>query len=385
MASSVEIRKVTDQKSLRAFIDFHYDLYQGNPYDAPTLFSDELNTLSKDRNAAFEFCEAEYFLAYKEGRLVGRVAAIINHRANESWNCQSVRFGWLDFVDDIEVSTALLDAVADWGRQKGMKQIVGPLGFTDMDPEGMLIWGFDQIGTMSTIYNYPYYPEHMERMGGWEKDNDYVEYKLYTPKEGVPDKYKRIAEMISKRYNLHVPHLKRSQVFGPEQYGQKVLDVVNKTYGQIYGFSQMTQRQKDEYVKMYFKFFEMDMICVIEDWNTPDHDVIGVGISIPSLAKALQKCRKGRLLPFGWWHLIRALKFHQTDVVDLLLVGILPEYRNKGANAMLFNRLIPVYQKYGFKWAETNVEMETNERVQGQWAYLENELHKRRRCFKKNL
>ena len=385
MASSVEIRKVTDQKSLRAFIDFHYDLYQGNPYDAPTLFSDELHTLSKDRNAAFEFCEAEYFLAYKEGRLVGRVAAIINHRANESWNCQSVRFGWLDFVDDIEVSTALLDAVADWGRQKGMKQIVGPLGFTDMDPEGMLIWGFDQIGTMSTIYNYPYYPEHMERMGGWEKDNDYVEYKLYTPKEGVPDKYKRIAEMISKRYNLHVPHLKRSQVFGPEQYGQKVLDVVNKTYGQIYGFSQMTQRQKDEYVKMYFKFFEMDMICVIEDWNTPNHDVIGVGISIPSLAKALQKCRKGRLLPFGWWHLIRALKFHQTDVVDLLLVGILPEYRNKGANAMLFNRLIPVYQKYGFKWAETNVEMETNERVQGQWAYLENELHKRRRCFKKNL
>jgi hypothetical protein len=187
------------------------------------------------------------------------------------------------------------------------------------------------------------------------------------------------------RYNLHIPHLKRSQVFGPEQYGQKVLDVVNKTFADLYGFSQMTPRQREEYVKMYFKFFDMEMLCVIEDWNLPNHDVIGVGISIPSLSRALQKCRKGRLFPFGWWHILRALKFHKTDTVDLLLVGILPEYRAKGANALLFNRLIPVYQKYGFKWGETNVEMETNEKVQGQWAYLENELHKRRRCFKKSL
>lgn len=383
--SLIEIRKVTDRKSLDAFINFHYDLYQGNQYDAPNLYSDELHTLSKDKNAAFDFCEAEYFLAYKNGQLVGRVAGIINKRANEQWNRKSVRFGWIDFIDDMEVSKALLDAVSDWGRQKGMTEIVGPLGFTDMDPEGMLTSGFDQLGTMATIYNYPYYPKHMEQMGDWEKDNDYVEYKLIVPKEGVPDKYKRVAEMIEKRYNLHVPHLKRSQVFGPEQYGQKVLDVVNKTFAHLYGYSQMTQRQKDEYVRMYFKFFDMDMICVIEDWNTPDHDVIGVGISIPSLTRALQKCHKGRLFPFGWWHIIRALKFHHTDVVDLLLVGILPEYRAKGANALLFNRLIPIYQKHGFKWGETHVEMETNEKVQGQWQYLENELHKRRRCYKKKL
>ncbi len=385
MTSSVEIRKVTDKKSLGTFIDFHYDLYEGNQYDAPNLYSDEMHTLSKDKNAAFEFCEAEYFLAYKEGKVVGRVAAIINHRANEAWNRKSVRFGWIDFIDDINVSTALLGAVADWGRQKGMNEIVGPLGFTDMDPEGMLMQGFDQLGTMSSIYNYPYYPKHMEQMGGWVKDNDYVEYKLFVPEEGMPDKYKRVAELSMKRYNLHVPKLKRSQVFGPEQYGQKVLDVVNKTFADLYGYSQMTQRQKDEYVKMYFKFFDMDMLCVIEDWNTPNHDVIGVGISIPSLTKALQKCRRGRLFPFGWWHLIKALKFHKTDVLDLLLVGILPEYRAKGANALLFYHLIPVYQKYGFKWGETNVEMETNEKVQNQWAYLETEQHKRRRCFKKTL
>ncbi len=383
--SSVEIKKVTDKKSLKAFIDFRYDLYKGNPYDAPNLFSDELHTLSKDKNSAFEFCESEYFLAYKDGRIVGRVAAIINHRANERWEQKRIRFGWFDFIDDIEVSKALLDAVADWGRQKGMTDMVGPLGFTDMDQEGMLTEGFEELGTMATLYNYPYYPQHMEQMGGWEKDNDYVEFKLFVPKEGMPDKYKRVAELCMKRYNLHVPNLKRSQVFGPEQYGQKVLDVVNKTFSHLYGYSQMTQRQKDEYVQMYFKFFSMDMLCVIEDWNTPNHDVIGVGISIPSLTRALQKCRKGRLLPFGWWHVIRALKFHKTDIVDLLLVGILPEYRAKGANALLFYHLIPVYQKYGFKWGETHVEMETNEKVQSQWAYLEHVLHKRRRCYIKHL
>ena len=382
---SINIVKVESHKQMKLFVAFPLKLYKDCANWVPALEGDEFDTFNPKKNGAYDFCEADSFLAYKDGEVVGRVAAIINHRANESWNCQSVRFGWLDFVDDIEVSTALLDAVADWGRQKGMKQIVGPLGFTDMDPEGMLIWGFDQIGTMSTIYNYPYYPEHMERMGGWEKDNDYVEYKLYTPKEGVPDKYKRIAEMISKRYNLHVPHLKRSQVFGPEQYGQKVLDVVNKTYGQIYGFSQMTQRQKDEYVKMYFKFFEMDMICVIEDWNTPDHKVVGVGISIPSLTRALQKCRKGRLLPFGWWHLFKALYLKKTDIVDCLLVGVLEEYRPKGANALLFYNLIPIYQKYGFKWGETHVHMESNTAVQAQWQYLENEQHKRRRCYKKLL
>ncbi len=383
--SSVEIRKVTDKEGLKTFIEFHYDLYQGDPYDAPNLYSDELHTLSKDQNAAFEFCEAEYFLAYKEGKLVGRVAAIINHRANKGWQRNSVRFGWIDFIDDMEVSKALLDAVANWGRQKGMTEIVGPLGFTDMDPEGMLIEGFDQLGTMATIYNYPYYPKHMEQIGGWEKDNDYVEYKIFVPKEGMPDKFKRVAEMTMKRYNLHVAHLKRSQVFGPEQVGQKVLDVINKTFGHLYGYSQMTQRQIDEYVKMYFKALDMNLLCVIEDWTLSDHPIVGVGVTIPSLSKALQKCRKGRLFPFGWWHVIRALKFHKTDIVDLLLVGILPEYRAKGANALLFYHLIPIYQKYGFKWGESHVEMETNNQVQGQWAYLEHELHKRRRCYKKSL
>ncbi len=383
--ASIEIKRVTGKRDLKKFIQFRYDLYKGNKYDAPNLYSDELHTLSHDKNSAFEFCEADYFLAWKNGKIVGRVAAIINHRYNKQWNRKAVRFGWIDFIDDTEVSAALLKAVETWGREKGMTEIIGPLGFTDMDPEGMLTKGFQELGTMATLYNYEYYPRHMEQMEGYEKDNDYLEFKVFVPEKGMPEKMKRVAELCMKRYNLHTPRLSRSQVFGPEQYGQKVLEVVNKTFGQLYGFSQMTQSQIDEYVKMYFKYFDMNLICVIEDWNTPGHDVIGVGITIPSLTKALQKCRNGRLLPFGWWHIIRALKFHKTDVVDLLLVGILPEYRAKGANALLFYHLIPIYQKYGFKWGETHVEMESNDKVQSLWQYFENEQHKKRRCYKKQL
>ncbi len=382
--SSVEIRKVNTKKDLDAFIQFHYDLYRGNEYDAPNLYSDELHTLSKDRNAAFEFCEAEYFLAIRDNRVVGRVAGIINHRANERWQRNAVRFGWIDFIDDTDVSKALLEAVANWGRTKGMTEIVGPLGFTDMDPEGMLIEGFDQLGTMATIYNYDYYPRHMEQLGGWTKDNDYVEFKLTVP-ETIPEKYKKVAEMVMKRYNLHPMHPKRSQVFGKEQYGRKVLDVVNKTFGNLYGYSQMTEAQIDEYLKMYFPMLDMNLLCLLEDWNTPDHDVIGVGISISSMTRALQKCRNGRLWPFGWWHCLMALKFRKAECVDLMLVGILPEYQKKGANALLFYDLIPWYQKYGFKWGETNVEMESNNQVQSQWGPLNPVNHKRRRCYIKKL
>ena len=383
--ASVDIKKVETKKDLKAFIELHYELYKGNKFDAPNLYSDELHTLSKDQNAAFEFCEAEYYMAYRDGRLVGRVAAIINHRYNEQWQRKAVRFGWIDLVDDAEVMRALLGAVEDYGRRKGMTEIIGPLGFTDMDPEGMLIRGFDQLGTMATIYNYEYYPKLMEQMEGYEKDNDYVEYKAFVPKGDMPEKFSKVAQMVQKRYNLHCPQLKRSQVFGTDGYGRKVLEVVNKTFGNLYGYSQMTDRQIDTYVKEYFKFFSMDMLCVIEDWNTPNHDVIGVGISIPSLTRALQKCRKGRLLPFGWWHLFKALYLKKTDIVDCLLIGVLPEYRSKGANALLFYTLIPIYQKYGFKWGETHVHMESNTAVQAQWQYLENEQHKRRRCYKKAL
>lgn len=380
--SSVQIKRVETKKDLKSFIEFHYDLYEGNPYDVPSLYSDEWNTLSKDKNAAFDFCEAEYYLAIKNNKIVGRVAAIINHKANEKWLKKDVRFGWIDFIDDIEVSQALFKAVEDYGRQKGMDAMVGPLGFTDMDPEGMLTWGFDKLGTMPTIYNYEYYPQHMEKMGGWEKDNDYVEYFLEVP-DKAPEKYTKIAAMVEKRYNLHVRKLTKKDIF-EGGYGKKLFELVNLTYADLYGFSELSERQIDQYVKMYFPFADLNLVTVIEDGNK-NNQLAGLGITIPSLSRALQKCKRGRLFPFGWWHLLRAIKFHKTEGVDLLLMGFLPEYRSKGANALIFADLIPRYVEYGFKWGESQVEMETNEGVQSQWGPLDPINHKKRRCYRKHI
>ncbi len=378
---SIEIKRVETKKDLKAFINFHYDLYEGNAYDVPSLYSDEVNTLSRDRNAAFDFCDAEYFLAYKDGKVAGRVAAIINHRANEKWEKKDVRFGWLDFINDPEVSAALFKAVEDYGRQQGMTSVVGPLGFTDMDPEGMLVWGFDKLGTMATIYNYDYYPQHMEQMGGWEKDNDYVEFFLPVPDE-VPEKYAKVAAMIEKRYNLHVKKITPKDV--KNGIAHKLFEIINETFVDLYGFVSLTERQIDQYVKMFLPALDFEFITLIVDGNKDDK-IVGVGITLPSLSKALQKCRRGRLFPFGWWHLLRAIKFRKTEGVDLLLVGILPEYRPKGANALLFSDLIPRYIKHGIKWGESQVEMETNAGVQGQWGALNPINHKRRRCYRKTI
>ena len=379
---AIIIKKVSSKKELKTFIRFNYELYKGNPYSVPDLYDDMLNTFSSKKNAAFEFCEAEYFLAYKDNKVVGRVAAIINNRANQTWDKKEVRFGWIDFIDDEEVSSALLKAVEDWGKQKGMDTITGPLGFTDMDAEGMLIEGFDQLGTMATIYNYPYYPQHMEKLG-FEKDADWVEFKLYVPDQ-LPEKFVRISEIILQKYKLKIKKLTRKEI-KEKHYGQKIFDLINDTYKHLYGYSELSQKQIDQYIKMYLALLDLNFVTAIEDWTTEDHKMVGIGITMPSLTKALQKCHRGRLFPFGWWHLLRAIKFHKTKIVDLLLIGIQPEYRAKGANALLFADLIPIYQKYGIEWGETQVEMEANVAVQGQWGVLDPILHKRRNCYIKKI
>ncbi len=379
---SVEIRKVESKKDLKTFVDFHYDLYEGNAYDVPTLFSDDMATLSRDKNAAFDFCEAEYYLAYKDGKLVGRVAAIINHKANKRWERKTCRFGWIDFIDDIEVSKALLDAVTEYGKSKGMTEVVGPLGFTDFDPEGMLTDGYDQLGTFATIYNYPYYPQHMEKLGGWVKDNDYVEYKIIVP-EKMPEKHKKIAQMVEKRYNLHVHVMTKHEVY-KEGKGIEVFRVINEAFKDIYGFSELSDKQIMQYINQYLPYGDLRLIPVVEDWNN-NRKIVAVGITLPSLSKAMQKTHRGRLFPFGWWHILRSLKCHKTNIVDLEMVGVLPEYRSKGAVALLFAHLIPLFQKFGFEWGESQVEMETNDNVQNQWQAFETVQHKRRRCFKKEI
>ena len=373
---AIIIKKVSSKKELKTFIRFNYELYKGNPYSVPDLYDDMLNTFNPKKNAAFEFCEADYFLAYKNDRVVGRVAAIINHRANDTWQKKEVRFGWIDFIDDEEVSETLLDTVAQWGKERGMKSIVGPLGFTDMDAEGMLIDGFDQLGTMSTIYNYPYYQKHMEKLG-FEKDADWVEFKMKVP-EAIPEKFVRISEIILQKYKLKIKKLKRKEI-KEKNYGQRIFDLINEAYAPLYGYSKMTQGQIDQYIKMYLPLIDLRMVSIIED---EEGNLIAAGISMPSLSEALQKA-KGKMLPFGWYHLLKALFIKKPKILDLLLVGVKPEYQSKGVNALLFYDLIPVYQQLGFEYGESNPELEDNKKVQSQWSVFNPEQHKRRRAYRK--
>ena len=375
---AVTIKPVKTHKELKQFIRFNYEMYKDNPYSVPDLYEDMLGTLDPKRNAAFEFCDAEYFLAIRDGEIVGRVAAIINRRANEKWNVNAVRFGWIDFIDDEEVSKALLDTVEQWGRERGMTQVQGPLGFTDFDAEGMLIEGFDRLSTMATIYNYPYYPVHMEKRG-YEKEADWIEFLIKIPND-VPDKIKRIAGMVGKRFELKVTKVSSNREL-ERRYGQEIFDLVNKCYSPLYGYSPLTNKQIEQYIKMYLPLVNRDMIALITDKNGK---LVGVGISIASLAVALQKA-KGRLFPFGWFHILKALFIKRPTRLDFLIVAIDPEYQGKGVNAMIMNEIHPNYVKMGFKEVESNPELEENNKVQAQWELFEKEQHKRRRAYKKEI
>lgn len=375
---NVEIIKVTTKSQLKAFINFFYDLYRDCPYAVPYIFTDEMDTLRKDHNPAFAFCEADYFLAYKEGRVVGRVAAIINKRANAHWKRKTVRFGWLDFIDDVDVSAALLDTVKQWGIERGMDEMAGPFGFEDMDREGMLVEGFYELSTMYVNYNYDYYPKHIERYGGFVKDNDYVEYKIKVP-EVTPAKFSKIAELVSKRYGLAVRKLNIHDIKDGGR-GRELFGVLNETYSDLYGYSQLSNDQIDKLVDEYIRIADLNLISYIVD-TTKDDKMVGFGVSMPSLSKALQKTNDGRLLPFGWWSLLKVIKWHKTRFVDLLLIGVLPEYRVKGANALIFNDLISWYRRYGFQYAQTGPQMETNKGVLSQWQYLDAECNRRHRIY----
>ena len=377
--STIEIKQVTNRKELKQFVQFYYDLYRGNNYAVPYLFFDEMTTLRKDKNPSFECCEAEYFMAFRNGKMVGRVAAIINRRANERWNCHQVRFGWFDFIDDTAVSTALLQAVEQWGRSKGMNEIAGPLGFIDTDREGMLVDGFDQLSTMYVNYNHPYYPRHMEQLQGFQKANDWVEMKVKVPDE-VPAKFAKITEMVSKRYGLRVHKFTRNELI-KEGWGRKTFDLLNATYKDLYGFSQLSDRQIDKLVNEYIQIADLNLVTAVMDGDK----MVGFGITFPSFSEAMQKTRDGRFLPFGWWHLLKVLKWHKTPLVDLLLIGVLPEYRGKGANALIFDDLIRWFQRYHFEYAITGPQMESNEGVLSQWQYLEAIPYRRHRCYRKVL
>lgn len=375
---SVIIKTVTTSRELNVFVRFGNKLYKGNKYYVPSMPFDDLNTFNSKKNGAYEFCDVELYLAYKEGKVVGRVAAIINYKANKAWKVDQVRFGWIDFIDDMEVSKALLDAVAAFGKAHGMSQIVGPLGFTDFDPEGMLVEGFDRLSTMALIYNHPYYPEHMKKHG-YVKETGWVEYRITIPEE-LPEKHIKFAEIIKERYNLKVRKLTKKQI-KTENYGQKLFELINQTYCVLYGYSLLSPKQIDQYVDVYLGLVDMKMLTFIEN---PEGELIAAGVTIPSLSEALQKCN-GEIFPFGWWHLLKAMYWKKPDTLDMLLIGVRPDWQNKGVNSLIFVDMFKTYQKMGFKYAETNANLETNAKVQAMWTPFEKELHKRRWVFGKEL
>jgi len=367
----IEIRNIATRKDLRKFIEFPFLLYKNNEFWCPPLTFDELNTLRKEKNPAFEYCEASYWLAYRNDAPVGRIAGIINHRANECWNERLVRFGWIDFIDDLEVTRKLMETVENWGKEKGMSGIHGPLGFTDMDPEGMLIEGFEELSSLSAIYNFPYYPEHMVQLG-FRKATDWIQMEFTVP-QAIPDKVERMAAIVQQKYGFRTLNARKAKEILP--YAPKMFNLYNEAFRDLYGFSPLTQKQIAAYTRQYFGFVRPEYISFVLDHQD---EVVGFGITMPSLALALQKC-KGKLLPFGFIHLLRALR--KNDTVHMYLVGVKPEYQGKGLLALVYHELTKSYMDHGIKKAITHPQLEDNFKAVSIWKNYQGRVHIRRRCW----
>lgn len=372
----IHIEKVVTKKQRDRFIKFPFKLYADNPYWVPPLISDEIFTLDANKNPAFDFSEAELWVAYKDGEIVGRIAGIISHSYIEKWGKRYARFGWIDFIDDIEVSSALLGAVESWAKEKGMDAIHGPLGFCDLDHQGMLVEGFEELGTFITIYNFPYYMEHMEKLG-YVKDVDWIEIDIKVPDDERIEKISALAERAKEKYGLKVVLFKKPKDLIP--YVPEIFDLLNKGYEGLYGVVPITKRQVDCYVKQFFSFVNVDFICLIKD---SEDKIAGFGIILPSLSKAAQKS-KGRLFPFGFVHFLKAIK--KNDTLDLYLVAIRPELKSKGVPFVMLDELTRAALKNGISQAIASPELEMNRAVQSMWRNYDTRVHRRRRCFIKHL
>ena len=372
--NDIIIKQVTSKRDLRRFVQFGIDLYEGNPYYCPPIFIDEMNTFNPKSNPALEVCDYVIYMAYRNGEIVGRIAGLINHRANEAWGVKKCRFGWFDFVDDYDVFKALMDAVAEWGRQKGMSCLNGPVGFTDFDKEGLLIEGFDYNAPMASLYTHPYYIAHYERYG-LSKDVDWIEFQLKVPEE-APERMRRMAKLVEERCNVHVVKVKNAREL-KRRYGYSYIDVLDEAYQKLYNYQPMTQKQKLYYCNIYFPLLNYDFLTMVA--NDRD-EIIAVGVGMPSLSEALRKC-KGRLFPFGWWHLLRALRAKRMTDFDLLLIGVRPDYQNKGINSLIFNEMTPHFAKYGIERVETTSILESNSKNQANFAEFDHIQHKRRRAY----
>ena len=376
--NEIVIREVTTKRELNRFVKFGIDLYKDNPFYCPPIVFDEVNTFNPKGNPALEVCDFVIYMAYRNGEIVGRIVGIVNHRANEAWGVKKCRFGWFDFVDDYEVFKSLIDAVAEWGREKGMTCLNGPVGFTDFDHQGLLIEGFNYNAPMASLYTHPYYMAHYERYG-LRKEADWIEYQITPPAE-APERMRRVVQLVENRYGLHVVKVKNSRELR-KRYGYSYFDVLDSAYQKLYNYQPMTQRQKQYYCKMYFPILNFDFVTMVA--NERD-EIVAVGLGMPSLSQALRKCR-GRMFPFGWYHLIKALKAKKMTDFDLLLIAVRPDYQDKGVTALIFNEMTPHFQKYGIQRVETTAILETNHKSLANFAEFDHIQHKRRRAFIRDI
>ena len=377
MKDMVEVREVRTKAELRKFVNFVNVLYKDVPQFIPAMYGDDLDDWNPKKNPAFDYCEGKCFLAYKDGKIVGRIGAILSHAANKKWHTNRMRFSQVDFIDDPEVSAALFKAVEDYAREKGCDAVHGPLGFTDLDREGMLVEGFDEKSMFITYYNHPYYKEHLERLG-YGKDVDWVELLIEVPYDDrMVNRLEKLSERVLNYSKLHVAPLKSRKDYQP--LIEKVFELVNQAYAHLYGTVPLNERQVKRYAKKFIPLINPDLACFVLDEND---NLVSFGVSAPSMANALKKSN-GRLFPLGWMGVLKALKVN--DTLDLFLIAVTPEYRDKAVNAVLMNHILKGCHKMGIKYAETGPQLETNERVQNQWMFFNTRQHKRRRCFVKQL
>ena len=371
-----KIKEVNTRKELKAFVHFPNALYKNNPVYVPQIESMDLDTLTPEKNHAFEVCESKYWLAYDEkGTVVGRVAGIINRKYNEKTGRKICRFGWIDFIDDRNVSKALIDTIERYAKEKGMDTTNGPMGFLEFDPAGVLVEGFDKLPTPYGKYNAPYYEKHLTKLG-YAKDADYVEYLIKVP-EVIPDRYERMAQLVSVKNGLHQAEFHNRAELHP--YLDGLFRCLNSAYAALHGFSDLSEGQCEDLKKQFLTNINVDYVSIVLD---ADEQVVGFGVALPSLAKAMQKA-KGSLFPFGWLHMLKALK--HNDTIDLLLIAIDEKYKNKGVNAMIFHKFAQGITKNGIKFIESTRELEDNTSVQNLWRYLEHELTKRARTYIKQI
>jgi GNAT superfamily N-acetyltransferase len=374
----IKVVKVGSKQEMDDFLNVTDKIYAGCSQYVPDMRSDVRAMFNSIGDASQRTSEAQPFVAYRGQEVVGRVVGVVNKKANDTWKTHNVRFSMIEFIDDLAVSKALLDAVEAWGKAQGMDKLQGPMGVTDFDKEGMLVEDFELRGSMTAYYNTAYYPKHMEQLG-FEKEVDWLQIRINIPKE-VPARYVRVAQYAREQFGLKVKFAKRHEVQKGE-YGPKIFKLLNEAYAPIFGFSAFSQKQAQMFLDKYVPLFKMDMVPLVEN---DQGELVGIAVTMPSLTEALQKSH-GRLWPTGWYHLLKSLKWKHEDNTEMLLVAVRPDYQGLGVNALFFDKLIPIYNKYGIKWAETGPQLEDNVRELTQWKPLHPETVKRRRCWMRKI